>query len=68
MFGPSVLGPMAGFLAELARGGPALEFAVGTGRVALPLSARGIAVHGHRAVPAHGTAAVRQAGRRCASR
>src|ERR1019366_10158221 len=27
-------------------GGPALEFAVGTGRVALPLSARGIAVHG----------------------
>ena len=43
---PSVLGPMAGLLAELARGGPALEFAVGTGRVALALSARGIAVHG----------------------
>jgi len=33
-------------LADVARGGPALEFAVGTGRVALPLSARGIAVHG----------------------
>jgi 16S rRNA A1518/A1519 N6-dimethyltransferase RsmA/KsgA/DIM1 with predicted DNA glycosylase/AP lyase activity len=33
-------------LAGLARGGPALEFAVGTGRVALPLAARGIAVHG----------------------
>jgi len=33
-------------LARLARGGPAVEFAVGTGRVALPLSARGIAVHG----------------------
>jgi SAM-dependent methyltransferase len=46
MFEPSVLGPMVGLLAELARGGPALEFAVGTGRVALPLSARGIAVHG----------------------
>lgn len=43
---PSVLGPMTGVLAELARGGPALEFAVGTGRVALALSARGIAVHG----------------------
>lgn len=37
MFEPSVLDPMAGLLAELARGGPALEFAVGTGRVALAL-------------------------------
>jgi SAM-dependent methyltransferase len=46
MFESSVLGPMVGVLAELAAGGPALEFAVGTGRVALPLSARGIAVHG----------------------
>lgn len=46
MFGPSVLNPVIGLLADLARGGPALEFAVGTGRVALPLSARGIAVHG----------------------
>jgi SAM-dependent methyltransferase len=45
-FEPSVLGPMAGLLAELARGGPAVEFAVGTGRVALALSAQGIAVHG----------------------
>lgn len=27
-------------LAELARGGPALELAIGTGRIALPLSAR----------------------------
>ena len=43
---PSVLGPMVGLLAGLARGGPVLEFAVGTGRVALPLAARGIAVHG----------------------
>jgi SAM-dependent methyltransferase len=46
LFEPSVVGPMAGLLAELARGGPALEFAVGTGRVALALSAYGIAVHG----------------------
>jgi len=43
---PSVLDPMLESLAELADAGPALEFAVGTGRVALPLSARGIAVHG----------------------
>jgi SAM-dependent methyltransferase len=46
MFEPSVLGPMTGVLAALARGGPALEFAAGTGRVALALSARGTAVHG----------------------
>jgi SAM-dependent methyltransferase len=45
-FEPSVLGPIVDLLAELARGGPALEFAAGTGRVALPLSQRGIAVHG----------------------
>jgi SAM-dependent methyltransferase len=46
MFESAVLGPMVGLLAELAGAGPALEFAVGTGRVALGLSARGIAVHG----------------------
>jgi len=46
LFGPSVLDPMVGALAELARGGPVLEFAIGTGRVALPLSTRGIGVHG----------------------
>ncbi|HXF39015.1 MAG TPA: class I SAM-dependent methyltransferase [Blastocatellia bacterium] len=33
-------------LAELAVGGRALELGIGTGRVALPLSARGIEVHG----------------------
>lgn len=36
----------ARLLAELAGEGPALEFAIGTGRIALPLAARGIAVHG----------------------
>jgi SAM-dependent methyltransferase len=41
-----VLGPMVDLLAGLARGGPAVEFAAGTGRVALPLAARGITVHG----------------------
>jgi SAM-dependent methyltransferase len=46
-FEPSVLDPIVDFLADLASGGqPVLEFAVGTGRVALPLSQRGIAVHG----------------------
>ena len=34
------------FLEERARGGPALELAIGTGRIALPLSARGITVDG----------------------
>ncbi|WP_232524981.1 class I SAM-dependent DNA methyltransferase [Nocardioides mangrovicus] len=37
----------SGFLAELASpGGRALELAIGTGRVALPLAARGVEVHG----------------------
>ena len=34
------------FLEQLARGGPALELAIGTGRIALPLAARGIRVDG----------------------
>lgn len=34
------------FLADLAAGGPVLELAIGTGRVALPLAARGLALHG----------------------
>ena len=33
-------------IARLAAGGPVLELGVGTGRVALPLAARGVAVHG----------------------
>ena len=43
---PSVLEPMVDLLADLAGGGPVLEFAIGTGRVALPLAQRGIPVHG----------------------
>ncbi|MFF5174767.1 class I SAM-dependent methyltransferase [Micromonospora sp. NPDC000089] len=39
------------FLAERARGGPVLELAVGTGRVALPLAARGLTVEGVEASP-----------------
>ena len=34
------------FLAELAGDGPALELAIGTGRIGLPLAARGVAVEG----------------------
>jgi SAM-dependent methyltransferase len=43
---PPTLTPMVDRLAELAGGGPALEFGVGTGRVALALSGRGVSVHG----------------------
>ena len=46
MFDPAVLDPAVALLAELADGGRALEFAVGTGRVALPLSERGVPVSG----------------------
>jgi len=38
-------------LAELARGGRALELGIGTGRIALPLSAKGVEVHGVDAAP-----------------
>ena len=46
MFAPEVLAPTVAFLAELADGGRALEFAVGTGRVAVPLAGRGVPVTG----------------------
>src|SRR5215212_5044548 len=40
------------FLEKLAGGGPALELAIGTGRIALPLAARGILVDGVDISPA----------------
>ena len=43
---PAVVDPIVAFVAELARGGAALEFGVGTGRIALPLARRGVRVHG----------------------
>ncbi|MCX5527910.1 class I SAM-dependent methyltransferase [Streptomyces bobili] len=46
MFAPEVLGPTVDRLAELADGGRVLEFAIGTGRVAVPLAARGVPVTG----------------------
>ena len=46
MFAPEVLGPAVALLADLAGGGPVLEFAIGTGRVAIPLAEEGLAVSG----------------------
>jgi SAM-dependent methyltransferase len=46
MFDPAVVDPAVDFLAELAGGGAALELGIGTGRIALPLSQRGVHVHG----------------------
>ena len=46
MFAPKVLGPAVDRLAELAGNGRALEFAIGTGRVAVPLAERGVPVTG----------------------
>jgi len=46
MFDPAVVGPAVERLAELAGGGRALEFAIGTGRIALPLAERGVPVVG----------------------
>lgn len=45
-FAPEVLDPTVDFLARLAGSGAALEFAVGTGRVGIPLAARGVPVTG----------------------
>src|SRR5687768_7826217 len=46
MFAPEILGPTVDRLAELAEGGRVLEFAIGTGRVAVPLRERGVPVTG----------------------
>ncbi|MBV1936835.1 class I SAM-dependent methyltransferase [Streptomyces sp. BV286] len=46
MFAPGAVDPAVGLLAELAGDGRALELGIGTGRIALPLSRRGVAVHG----------------------
>jgi hypothetical protein len=46
MFEPSAVDPVVDVLASLAGAGRALEFAIGTGRIALPLAARGVDVAG----------------------
>ncbi len=45
-FEPGDVEATAGLLAELAGSGRALELGIGTGRIALPLAARGVPVHG----------------------
>lgn len=52
LFDPSMIDPVVTVLADLAAGGPALELGVGTGRIALPLARRGVAVHGIELSPA----------------
>ena len=46
MFDPAVVAPVVETLADLAGRGRALEFGVGTGRIALPLAERGVRVSG----------------------
>jgi SAM-dependent methyltransferase len=46
IFEPGAVNAVVGFLAELAGAGRALEFGIGTGRIALPLVQRGVPVHG----------------------
>jgi SAM-dependent methyltransferase len=46
MFDPAVVDPVVDLLAELAGSGRALELGIGTGRIAVPLAQRGVAVHG----------------------
>ncbi|ADP81625.1 class I SAM-dependent DNA methyltransferase [Pseudofrankia inefficax] len=45
-FAPAAVDPAVDLLTELAGDGRALEFGVGTGRIALPLVRRGVPVHG----------------------
>jgi SAM-dependent methyltransferase len=46
MFDPAVVDPTVDFLVDLVGDGRALELGIGTGRIALPLAARGVEVHG----------------------
>ena len=52
IFDPVVVDPIVSCLADLAGGGAALELGIGTGRIALPLSRRGVRVHGIELSPA----------------
>jgi SAM-dependent methyltransferase len=52
MFDPTLLRQTVDRLAALAEGGRALEFAIGTGRVAIPLHERGVPVSGIELAPA----------------
>lgn len=52
MFAPEILDPTVDRLTHLAAGGRALEMAIGTGRVAVPLHERGVPVVGIELAPA----------------
>ncbi len=52
LFEPAAIDPVVDFLTGLANGGTALELGIGTGRIALPLSQRGVRVHGIEISPA----------------
>lgn len=52
IFEPSVVQPAVDILSELAGANAALEFGIGTGRLALPLSRRGVRIHGIDLSPA----------------
>jgi SAM-dependent methyltransferase len=52
VFEPSVVDPVVQFLSDIAGTGAVLELGVGTGRIALPLSRRGLRVHGIELSPA----------------
>jgi len=62
LFDPAFVEPTLDFLADLAGTGAALEFGIGTGRIALPLSCRGVRVHGIELSPAMITQLHTQAG------
>jgi len=52
IFDQAVVEPAVSFLVDLAGSGAALELGIGTGRIALPLSQRGVRVHGIELSPA----------------
>ncbi len=52
MFDPAIVDPAVDFLTDLAGAGDDLELGIGTGRIALPLSQRGVRVHGIELSPA----------------
>jgi len=52
LFAPELVGPTLDRLWELASGGACLEFGIGTGRIGIPLSQRGVRVQGIELAPA----------------
>jgi SAM-dependent methyltransferase len=52
LFEPAAIDPAVDFLTDAAGAGAALELGIGTGRIALPLSRRGLRVHGIELSPA----------------